>query len=455
MNDWDDDTIVIGGDSKHEDDPGFDRRKKSAPSSEDPPAEVPAEPTAAETIAETIELGAPAEDTAEPAEQTAAIIIDEADDASLNDANINNADDNGEETTDADAGEEIAELMGQNKAARSEKIAADIAPAASVSEPDTGHFERRFLVTSSPHLHSGESTSVIMQDVLIALSPAAAVAAVYFGWRALMLIAVCIASCVFFEYSSRRVMKRRNTISDFSAAVTGLLLAFCLPPELNPVYAVLGSAVAIIVVKQMFGGIGMNFANPAITARIVLVLSFGIPMTTFAPPFFYLGRISTDAVSTATPLKALTGAAVDMPGYLELLLGNYAGSLGETCAIALLLGCGYLLLRRVITWEIPVSFMGTVMVMALVFGQNPIFHLLTGGILLGAIFMATDYTTSPVNKWGKIVFGAGCGLLTMIIRLFAHMPEGVSFAILLMNILTPHIERLTAPKPFGEERKAV
>lgn len=331
-------------------------------------------------------------------------------------------------------------------------ISTEIAPTAIAKDAGLEIFNRNLLVASSPHLHSGESTSVIMQDVLIALIPAAIISAIYFGLHAVMLMAVCIASCVAFEYISRRVMKRRNTISDFSAAVTGMLLAFCLPPELNPIYAIIGCAVAIVVVKQMFGGIGMNFANPAATARVALLLSFTAPMTTYSYPFFYLGRFTNpDAVTTATPL--LLQKTTSALRFEELLIGNHAGSLGETCALALLLGGGFLVYRRVITLHIPLSIFGTVALLSILFGENPLDQLLSGGMMLGAIFMATDYSTSPSNKSGKIIFGIGCGLFTMIIRLFAKMPEGVSFAILLMNILSPHIDNLCAEKPFGMERK--
>ena len=325
-------------------------------------------------------------------------------------------------------------------------IAAEITPATAAQDADPGLFDHHLIVSASPHIHVGEETRIIMQDVLIALTPTAIISVVYFGWRAFMLIAVCVASCVGLEYISRRMMKRPNTISDCSAAVTGLLLAFCLPPGLNPFYAVLGCVMAIVVVKQMFGGLGMNFANPAITARIALTLSFAGPMTTFfLPGKHFLSSLTVpDAVTSATPLflQHTNGA---LP-FEELLIGNHAGTIGETCVIALLLGGGYLVARRVITLHIPLSFFGAVALMAVIFGGNPLDQLLSGGVMLGAIFMATDYVTSPSNKKGKIIFGVGCGLITMLIRLFASLPEGVSFAILLMNILTPHIERLTAEK---------
>ena len=313
-----------------------------------------------------------------------------------------------------------------------------------------GEVRRNLLVSASPHIHCGETTRIIMGDVIVALIPALIASILWFGWRSLMLTGVCIVSCVLTEYISRRVMKRRQTIGDLSAVVTGMILAFCLPPEINPLFAVVGSVVAIAVVKQMFGGIGMNFANPAATARIVLMLSFPVAMTTWSRPFFY----TLDAVTEATPLAKLAEGSTKLPTHMELLVGYHGGCLGETCAVALLLGGIYLLIRRVITWEIPVCFMGTVMLFSLIVGQDPIYQVLSGGVVLGAVFMATDYVTSPVNRKGKIVYGIGCGLLTMLIRLYGNMPEGVSFAILLMNILTPHIDNLTLSKPFGEEREA-
>ena len=308
-------------------------------------------------------------------------------------------------------------------------------------------------VSSSPHRHSGENTAYIMQDVLIALIPAALMSVVYFGWRSAMLIILCTATCVLTEYVCRRIMKRKQTISDFSAAVTGVLLAFNLPPTLNPVFAVLGSVFAIAVVKQMFGGIGMNFVNPALAARIFLLISFPSHMSRWSLPFFYMsGNSGTDVVSTATPLTQMTSGKTEI-STVDLLIGMHGGCLGETCALALLLGGLYLLIRRVITPHIPLAFIGTVAVIALIAGQNPVNHVLSGGVMLGAIFMATDYTTCPVNKTGRVIYGIGCGILTMTIRLFGSLPEGVSYSIVLMNILTPHIEALTQSSPFGSEVK--
>lgn len=321
----------------------------------------------------------------------------------------------------------------------------------------------KLLVTPSPHFKNPSTTPEIMQDVVIALIPTAIVSCVYFGWRSALTIAVCVIASVLSELVCRKVMKRRQTIGDYSAVVTGVLLAFCLPPTINPLYAAFGSVVAIVVVKQMFGGIGMNFANPAATARIVLMLSFPAAMGTYVNPFYYLSR-EVDAVSSATPLASLqSGDAA--PGVLTLLFGNHPGCLGETCAAALILGGLFLIFRGVIKPTIPLCFIGTVAVISFLVGfgkgynleDSALFmlsQLLSGGLMLGAIFMATDYTTSPITHSGKIVFGIGCGLLTMAMRLLCNMPEGVSYAILLMNILVPHIEKLTTPKPFGEEKEA-
>ena len=309
----------------------------------------------------------------------------------------------------------------------------------------------KLLVSPSPHLRRGDTTQRLMLDVIIALVPAAIASAILFGWRALLVLAVTVLSCVLSEYVCRKVMKRQNTISDLSAVVTGILLAFNLPVGINLFMAAFGGIVAIVVVKQMFGGIGQNFVNPALTARIVLMTSFPTAMSAWTAPFAYTG-VSADAVTTATPLAVLKGTAEGaLPGYLDLFLGVRGGCLGEVCAAALLLGGLYLVARRVISPVIPLCYLGTVAVFTLVLGQDPLVHLLSGGLLLGAIFMATDYSTSPLTFKGRIVFGIGCGVLTVLIRVFGSLPEGVSFSIILMNTLVPHIERLTRPRPFGEE----
>ena len=309
----------------------------------------------------------------------------------------------------------------------------------------------KWIVSPSPHLRQGDTTRKLMGDVIIALCPALAASGILFGPRALLVVLVTVASCVLSEYLCRRVMKRDNTIGDLSAVVTGILLAFNLPVGINLFMAAFGGVVAIVVVKQMFGGIGMNFVNPPLTARIVLMSSFPTAMSTWSEPFYYV-KGGADALTTASPL-ALMAQGEPLPSYTDLFLGVRAGCLGETCAVALLLGGAYLVARRVIKPVIPLCFIGTVAVLTLLLGQNPLEHILTGGLLLGAIFMATDYTTSPLTTKGRVVFGVGCGVITVLIRVFGALPEGVSFSIILMNILVPHIERLTRPKPFGEEGK--
>ena len=257
-----------------------------------------------------------------------------------------------------------------------------------------------------------------------------------------------MASCILCEYLCRRVMKRPQTVGDLSCVVTGILLALNLPVTINPLMAVFGCVAAIVVVKQMFGGIGQNFVNPALTARIILLNSFPSRMTHWVQPFDY--GATADAVTTATPLGILKeGAAQELPSYLDLFLGNHPGCLGETCALAILLGGLYLIVRRVISPVIPLTYLATAALFSALFGRDPLFDLLTGGLLLGAFFMATDYTTSPLYFWGRVVFAFGCGLLTMVIREFGSLPEGVSYSIILMNILTPLIERAIKPRPFG------
>ncbi len=294
------------------------------------------------------------------------------------------------------------------------------------------------IVAASPHVTTKNSTAVIMRDVLIALLPAVIAGCVVFGLRALLVVAVTTAACVFFEWGFEKLCHAPSTISDLSAAVTGVLLAMNLPVSIPLWQAVFGALVAIVAVKGLFGGIGKNFANPAITARIVMFLAFSKTMTAWVFP---------DAVSTATPLAMMAnGESVD---YLTLLLGNHGGCLGETSALALLIGFAYLLIRGVISWHTPVCFVGTVFVMSLILGQDAVGQILSGGLMLGAIFMATDYSTTPSTNWGRVLFGIGAGLLTVLIRFYGAYAEGVSFAILFMNILTPYLSKWTETKPFG------
>ena len=302
----------------------------------------------------------------------------------------------------------------------------------------------KFYVSPSPHLRSHASTRRIMLDVIIALVPAIIASCVHFGWYPLLILAVCVAVCVASEFISRLIMKRDNTVGDLSAVVTGVLLALNLPANINPLIAAFGALAAIVVVKQMFGGLGMNFVNPALAGRIILLVSFPTAMTTWVASNFQ----AVDAVTSATPLAA----EANTYSYLELLLGSHGGSMGETCAIALILGGVYLVIRRVISATIPLVIMGSAALTSLVLGRDPLFELLSGGLLLGAVFMATDYVTSPITFRGKVIYGVGIGVLTVLIRQFANIPEGMSFAILLFNILTPLIENITAKKPFGAKK---
>lgn len=309
----------------------------------------------------------------------------------------------------------------------------------------------KLYVSPSPHLRQGDTTRKLMGDVIIALIPAVLASGIIFGYQSLIVMAVSVLSCVVLEYICRKVMKRDNTATDLSAVVTGILLAFNLPVSIPLWMVFFGAVVAIVVVKQMFGGIGQNFVNPALTAGIVMMVSFPTSMSTWNKPFYYL-QSSSDALTTASPL-AQNAAGEAVPSYLDLFLGLRAGCLGETCVCALLLGGVYLVARRVIKPVIPLCFIGTVFVFTWILGEDPVFQILSGGLMLGAIFMATDYTTSPLNTKGRIVFGIGCGIITVLIRVFGSLPEGVSYSIILMNILVPHIENLTRPKPFGEEGK--
>lgn len=311
----------------------------------------------------------------------------------------------------------------------------------------------KLIVSSSPHFNGKKTTQNIMLDVIIGLCPAAIASVIIFGPRALLVIAVCVLSCVLSEYLSRKAMRRPQTVGDLSCIVTGLLLALNLPVTINPLMAAFGGVVAIVVVKQMFGGIGQNFVNPALTARIVLMNSFPAPMTHWTAAFDY--SATADAVTTATPLSGMmyVNSPNSAPDYLQLFLGTHGGCLGETCALAILIGGVYLIVRRVISPVIPVTYLATVAVFSLLLGRDPLFDLLAGGLMLGAFFMATDYTTSPLYFGARIVFAIGCGLLTVIIREFGSLPEGVSYSIVLMNIITPLIERYVKPRAFGKPKE--
>lgn len=296
-------------------------------------------------------------------------------------------------------------------------------------------------VTSSPHIRHEDSTRGIMLDVIIALLPAAIYGCILFGLRAAIILVVTVATAVASEAIWNLALKKPQTIGDCSAILTGLLLGMNLSSQTPVWIAAIGSVIAIIVVKQMFGGLGFNFANPAMTARIVLLVSFAGQMSNYVSPI--------DAVTTATPLANNTPITLK-----ELFFGMHGGAIGETSSFLLIIGGLYLMLRRVIKPIIPVAFIGTVAIATLIAGGDLKLAIFGGGLMLGAIFMATDYVTTPTTDLGKLVFGIGCGLITFVIRQFNSLPEGVSYAILLMNILTPHINRLTISKPFGSKEVA-
>jgi len=291
-----------------------------------------------------------------------------------------------------------------------------------------------------------------MLDVLIALVPAFIASIIIFGARAAIVTAVCVISCILFEWGFEKITKRPNTIGDYSACITGVLLAFNLPVTIPIWQAVFGSAVAIILVKQLFGGLGKNFANPAITARIVMFLAFSVTMTNWSSPYesTSLWVYPIDGVAGATPLALIKNEHFEaLPSVLNMFLGVRGGCLGETSNLALLIGGIYLMLRRVITWHAPITYIVVVFGLSALIGQDPVYHLFAGGLFLGAFFMATDYVTTPQTNLGRLVFGIGAGVFTVLIRVYSSYPEGVSFAILLMNILTPYINKFTETKPLG------
>lgn len=326
---------------------------------------------------------------------------------------------------------------------------------------------RLLQVSGSPHVHSTETVKKIMWSVVIALLPALAVSVFYFGLPVLILTLVSIATCLLTEYLIQRFMLKGNvSITDGSAVITGLLLAFNVPANLPIWILMIGAFVAIAIAKMPFGGLGKNPFNPALVGRVFLLISFPVQMTTWPKPT-PIWNLGADVITGPTPLGILkegvkNGQAVgdlmtEMPSYVDLLFGQMGGSFGEVSAIALLIGAMFLLIRKVITWEIPVSFLLTAFLFSGIFYlvdpstyANPCFHLVTGGLMLGACFMATDMVTSPTSRWGMIVFGVGCGLLTIIIRLFGAYPEGVSFAILIMNAFVPLINKGFKPRTYAK-----
>jgi electron transport complex protein RnfD len=329
-----------------------------------------------------------------------------------------------------------------------------------------------YIVSSSPHAHSGESVERIMRDVLIALAPTFLAACWFFRLEALRLTFVCVAACLLTEWLCRKAMARANALSDFSAAVTGVLLAFNLPPSLPTWMAVAGSVFSIGIAKQVFGGLGYNPFNPALAGRAFMLISFTGAMTTWSQSAWLqkLTGTATDALTTATPLgfaKEALKSGQALPAFSSSLLpdfflGNMNGCIGETSALTLLLGAAYLLYRKVITWHIPLAYLFTVLAYAAILRAAspatsilPLFHLLSGGLILGACFMATDMVTTPVTRRGMLVFGVGCGIITMLIRTVktGAYPEGVSFAILIMNAFTPLINRATRNRVFGTRKQ--
>lgn len=305
----------------------------------------------------------------------------------------------------------------------------------------------KLISSVSPHFHRPRTTQTIMLDVIIALIPAVIASVIFFGLRSMLIITDCVAVCMIAEWGFEKLCHKENTLSDLSAVVTGVILALNLPVGIPLWQASLGSVIAIVVVKQLFGGIGQNFANPAATARIILMTAFSGTMTSWAVPQAF--QMLPDATTGATPMAMIAkGETAALPSYLDMFLGNTGGCLGETSALALLLGGLYLLVRGVITWHTPVAMIGTVAVMSLVCGQDALTQVLSGGLMIAAFFMATDYASTPATPWGKLIFGAGCGLITVLIRFWGNFPEGVSFSLLIMNILTPYIEKLTRAKPL-------
>ncbi len=304
---------------------------------------------------------------------------------------------------------------------------------------------RKLIISSSPHIRLKESIPRVMWSVVLALAPAAIISVYLFGLVALRLIAVSILAAVISEALWQKLIGRRIAIGDGSAVVVGLLLAFVLPPRLPWWMAAVGSFFAIVIVKQLFGGLGNNIFNPALAGRAFLLASFPIYMTSWVRPF--------DAVSCATPLAIVKENLSDtIPSLWDLFIGKTAGCLGETSAVALLIGAGFLFWRKIITWHIPFTYIGTVTLLSWVFGRDPLFSVLAGGLVLGAFFMAVDPVTSPMTAKGQIIFGIGCGIVTVLIRQWGGYPEGVCYSILLMNALVPLIDRYTKPRRLGEQK---
>ncbi len=317
--------------------------------------------------------------------------------------------------------------------------------------------KHRLKVSSSPHIRDSASTNRIMLDVVIALFPAVIAGAVIFGFRALAVIFITTAASVGGEFVFNLIVKKDQTVSDLSAVVTGIILGLNLRADAPLWQCFIGGVFAIVVVKCLFGGLGCNFANPAITARVFLLISFTGTMGGGAKPVIDpVGAASADAVSGATPLQIIRDNG-SLPSLLDMFLGIHGGAIGETCALAIIIGFAYLVIRRVIKFEVPLIFAATVFVLFFLANgmsfDTALYQLLSGGLLFGAVFMATDYVTSPITRSGRMIFAVGCGLITFLIRRFGGITEGVSYAILLMNILSPYIEKLTQKRPLGAKKK--
>jgi electron transport complex protein RnfD len=318
---------------------------------------------------------------------------------------------------------------------------------------DNTNLADKIIVSTSPHLKSAGDTSKIMTLVSLSLLPTVVASVMIFGLRALIVIAVSVVTCLITEWLTNLVFKKENTLSDGSAVVTGILLAFTLPVTTPAWMVVIGGIIAIFLVKQLFGGLGFNIFNPALAARAVLLASWPVAMTTWIKPAS--NWISFDAVTTASPLGAVKEAlragtsVADTYSYADLFFGTVPGSLGETCKLTLLIGGALLLLTRIIDWRIPVAYIGSVALLSWVFGRDPMHEVLAGGLILGAFFMATDMVTSPTTRTGKLVFGLGCGLVTALIRSYGGFPEGVCYSILIMNCVNPLIDKYIQPRVFG------
>jgi electron transport complex protein RnfD len=316
--------------------------------------------------------------------------------------------------------------------------------------------ERLFVVSAAPHIESGETIPKIMYTVVLALIPAMISAVIFFGLRAILLLLTCVVTCVATEYVFQSARKKEVTINDGSAIVTGILLALVLPAGISPLSAVLGSVVAIGLGKQVFGGLGYNIFNPALVGRAFLQATYPVALTTWVKPFFYTGAV--DSISAATPLAMMKFEGMGT-AYWKMFVGYTGGCLGETSTLALLLGGAYLLYKRCIEWRIPTAYLGSVVIFGGIFWisnpnkyPDPMFHLLAGGLMIGAIYMATDMVSSPVTPLGCWLFGIGAGILTIIIRLLGGLPEGVMYSILLMNAVTPLLNRYTKPNVFGQRK---